>query len=154
MVSNLLKYAARTGALKGTAIHNSGATRAVVLPFRVADTATMENEPKYEDEKNTPPGVNIRKLREARGLSLREMGKLCIPELAHTTITRIENNGGWQRETIERLAKALQVKHYQDLFLPSELFGYSYLGDEAKQRVANMVQDSADAQQYRKRNSQ
>ena len=140
--------------MKGTATHSSGATKAVVLPFRVADTATMKNEPNYNNEKNMPPGVNIRNLREAKGLSLREMGKLCIPELAHTTITRIENNGGWQRETIERLAKALQVKHYQDLFLPPELFGYSYLDEEAKQRVANMVQDSADAQQYRKRSSQ
>jgi len=151
MESNLLKYAARSVAVKGTASHTSGATRAVVLPFRVADTATMENEPNYNDEANMPPGVNIRNLREARGLSLREMGRACIPELAHTTITRIENNGGWQRETIERLAKALGVKHYQDLFLPPELFNYAYLDDEAKKRVANMVQDSSDAQQYRKR---
>jgi len=151
METNLIYYRKRNGTIEYPNKNSNGTFTAVVIPFHVADTSRMENKAPYNTEADQPPGINIRRLRKEQELSLRELGSRCIPELVHTTIRRVENNDGWTRDTIMRLAKALGIKNYTDLFLPPELFAYSYLDTEAKERVANMVQDSADAFQYRKR---
>jgi len=116
----------------------------------IADTLVMDSKAKNDNDVDAPPGVNIRRLREEQELSLRKLAKLCIPELVHTTIRRIENNDGWTRDTIIRLSKALGVNNHEDLFLPSELFNYSLLNIESKKRIAELVQESFDAELYRK----
>lgn len=131
--------------------YNGGVVTAIVLPFRVAENTTMEKQRAHTTKYHEAPGINVLKLREERGWSLRELGHRCKPELDHTTIRRVEQNGGWTRDTIERVAHALGLKQYQDLFLPPELFAYSFLGPEAREKVASMIQDTSDAEQYRKR---
>ncbi len=53
------------------------------------------------------PGANVRRLREQLNLSQRQLANLCFPALAPTTIVRLEQNDGYQMETLERVAVAL-----------------------------------------------
>lgn len=64
-----------------------------------------------------PPGVNVHRLREAKGLSMRELAQKCRPPLDHTTIRRIERNEGFTKDSLERVAKTLGVRVI-DLFCP------------------------------------
>jgi transcriptional regulator with XRE-family HTH domain len=64
-----------------------------------------------------PPGVNVHRLREAKGLSMRELAQKCRPPLNHTTIRRIEQNKGFTKDSLERVAKTLGVRVI-DLFCP------------------------------------
>ena len=95
------------------------------------------------------PGVNINRLRVAMGWSMRELADKCHPPLDHTTIRRLEHNKGFTQDTIERVAKALKVPNWQDLFLPPELAEWPHLSDRAKARLAESVQDAATATRYR-----
>lgn len=53
------------------------------------------------------PGANVRRLREQLNLSQRQLANLCFPAMAPTTIVRLEQNDGYQMETLERVAVAL-----------------------------------------------
>lgn len=64
-----------------------------------------------------PPGVNVHRLRETKGLSMRELAQKCQPPLDHTTIRRIERNEGFTKDSLERVAKTLGVRVI-DLFCP------------------------------------
>jgi len=96
-----------------------------------------------------PPGVNVHRLRNALGWSMRELADKCHPALDHTTVRRLERNEGFTQDTIERIAKALKVPRWQDLFLPPELADWSYLPERARARLAEAVQDAATASRYR-----
>ena len=56
-----------------------------------------------------PPGVNVYILRNSKGWSQRNLADNCKPGLNHTTIRRIEQNNGYTQDTLERVAKALDV---------------------------------------------
>src|SRR3972149_7173391 len=64
-----------------------------------------------------PPGVNVHRLRETKGLSMRELAQKCRPPLDHTTIRRIEQNKGFTKDSLERVARTLGVRVI-DLFCP------------------------------------
>ena len=142
---------ARHGAIKETFRKDSGAVPAVVLPFRVAETATMKRESVYPYTEKEAPGVNVHKLRVEMGLSQRALGDKCRPPLDHTTIRRLENNKGYTQDTLERVARALRLERYQDLFLPPELFEYTHLSPQAKERIAAAITDAAVAERYKKK---
>lgn len=90
-----------------------------------------------------PPGINIHRLRIALGWSMREAADKCKPALDHTTWRRLEHNQGFTQDSIERVAKALKVPRWQDLFLPPELADWSHLPERARARLAESVQDAA-----------
>lgn len=63
------------------------------------------------------PGFNIHRLRNEHGWSMRELASKCRPPLDHTTIRRLEYNEGYTQDTLERVAKALDVG-VPELFCP------------------------------------
>lgn len=63
------------------------------------------------------PGVNVHRLRNARGWGMRDLAQRCKPPLDHTTIRRIERNEGYTRDSLERVGKALGVT-VKELFCP------------------------------------
>ncbi len=79
----------------GLRIISPGMQRASVYPYTVKNS----------------PGVNIHRLRTAFGWPMRELAEKCHPPLNHTTVRRLEHNKGFTQDTIERVAKALQVTH-------------------------------------------
>lgn len=146
MVSSI-NSRARTAVLSAESGDGVGA---VVVPFRVAQTAAMsETRKRYNlggvDE---PPGRNVRHFRLRQGLSQRGLAELCHPALDNTTIWRLENNNGYTQDTLERVAQALGIK-VEALFLPLELADWYELPAESRARLAWMVQDAALASKYR-----
>lgn len=83
-----------------------------------------------------PPGVNIHRLRETKGLSMRELAQKCRPPLDHTTIRRIERNEGFTKDSLERVAKILGVRVI-DLFCPK-----SWQASEQLRRMRGKVKFS------------
>jgi transcriptional regulator with XRE-family HTH domain len=108
---------------------------------------------RYTPTPDVPPGVNVRRLREAAGLSLRALARACdVPSdhrsLDHTTIRRLERNQGYTQDTLSRVAaalgRALGIRlSAVDLFLPPELADWPELSPEARQRIAAAVSDAA-----------
>ena len=98
-----------------------------------------------------PPGVNVNRLRNALGWPMRELAARCHPVVDHTTIRRLEHNDGFTQDTVERVAKALAVTKWQDLFLPPELAmaGWSFLTKRDQSRLAKFVQDTNLARHHR-----
>ena len=86
-----------------------------------------------------PPGVNVHRLRDTLGLSLRALAEKCHPTIEHTTVRRLENNLGFTQDTLERVAKALGVQVYE-LFLPPELAAWPKLPEKARKRLAERIQ--------------
>lgn len=66
-----------------------------------------------------PPGVNLHRLRSERGWSMRMLAEKCRPPLDHTTVRRLEYNQGYTQDSLERVAKALDVT-VPELFWPKE----------------------------------
>jgi len=64
-----------------------------------------------------PPGMNIYRLRSAKGWPQRGLAEKCQPPLDHTTVRRLEQNKGYTQDSLERVAKALGVT-VQELFCP------------------------------------
>ena len=75
-----------------------------------------ENEPAPKGR----PGETIFYLRKAKYWSYRKLADMCIPALDHTTVRRIEMNEGYTKESLQRIAKALNVK-IEELFYPPEV---------------------------------
>lgn len=101
-----------------------------------------------------PPGVNVHRLRNAIGWSMRQLADHCHPALDHTTVRRLEHNEGYTQDTLERIAaalgKGLGVKlMVADLFLPPELADWPALSERARVRIAESVQDAAAATRYK-----
>lgn len=109
----------------------------------------MQRPSVYQYDVTEPPGVNVHRLREALDLSQRALADKCHPPLDHTTIRRIERNEGYTQDTLERVAKALGVR-VEHLFLPPELLDWPKLPEDARRRLADMVQDAAVAATYRR----
>ena len=108
----------------------------------------MQRPSVYAYDVKDPPGVNVYRLRNAHGWSMRALADKCRPALEHTTIRRLEHNLGFTQDTLERVAKALGVQVYE-LFLPPELAEWPTLSQKARERLAESVQDAADALRYR-----
>lgn len=83
-----------------------------------------------------PPGVNVHRFREAKGWPMRELAQKCRPPVDHTTIRRLENNGGYTQDTLERVAQALGVRVI-DLFCPK-----SWQASEQLRRMRGKVKFS------------
>ena len=101
-----------------------------------------------------PPGINIHRLRNVIGWSMRQLAENCHPELDHTTVRRVEHNEGFTQDTLERIAaalgKGLSIKlAVADLFLPIELADWPNLPERARVRIAESVQDAAAATRYK-----
>ena len=77
----------------------------------------MERPSVYPFTVKKPPGVNIYRLRSAKGWPLRKLAEKCRPPLDHTTVRRLEQNKGYTQDSLERVAKALGVT-VQELFCP------------------------------------
>ncbi len=121
-----------------------GGVRAVTDWFRGAEnTPGMQRPSVYPYTINEPPGINVHRLRQTYGWSMRELADKCHPPLDHTTVRRLENNKGFTQDTIERIAKALKVPRWQDLFLPLELADWPHLPERTRARLAESVQDAA-----------
>ena len=71
----------------------------------------------YSYNVTEPPGVNLHRLRNERGWSMRELAHKCRPRLDHTTIRRLEYNQSYTQDSLERVAKALDVT-VPELFWP------------------------------------
>ena len=128
---------------------STGGVAAVVLPFRVADNETSMQRPSvYQYTQTEPPGANVHKVRTALGWSMRALADKCRPALDHTTIRRLEHNLGYTQDTLERVAKALNVQVYE-LFLPPELSEWPSWPDKARARLAESVQEAAIAARYK-----
>lgn len=97
-----------------------------------------------------PPGVNVHRLRNQRGLSQRALADRCNPALDHTTIRRLEHNIGYTQDTLERVAKALGVT-VPELFLPPDLAGLVKLPDDVRARLAETINDAVIAYQAKRR---
>src|SRR3990167_8587218 len=128
-----------------------GGVRALTHCLRVAENPprAMQRPSVYAYTIKDPPGVNVHRLRNALGWSMRELAEKCHPPIDHTTVRRLEHNEGFTQDTIERIAKALKVPRWQDLFLPPELADWSPLPERARARLAEAVQDAAMATHYR-----
>src|SRR3990167_6980146 len=100
---------------------------------------------------NRQIGVNVHRLRNTLGWSMRELVARCHPAVDHTTIRRLERNEGLTQDTVERVAKALGITKWQDLFLPPELAvaGWSYLPKRDQSRLAKLIQDTNLARRHR-----
>jgi transcriptional regulator with XRE-family HTH domain len=152
VMSNILQYSPKNVAFNTTNYVRRGVVAAIVLPFRVAQTTPMIKKIKkrIQNYKITePPGVNIFRLRNERGWSQRKLADACNPPLEHTTIRRIENNQGYTQDSLERIARALNIDVYA-LFLPSGLIGYTRLPDDSRQRISAIVEDAVTAYQVKK----
>lgn len=103
--------------------------------------------------KNTAvPGVTVHNLREKMGWSLRELADHCNPQLDHSTIRRIENDEGWTRDTLERVAKALGVD-VPTLFLPPEFGEFTKLPKDVQERLRQTMMDAIAAYTFRSHKS-
>ena len=117
-------------------------------------TTLMENQAMQRPSVYTytiqdPPGVNVHRLRNTIGWTMRELAQRCYPPLDHTTIRRLEQNDGFTQDTVERVAKALGVIKWQDLFLPPELAEWPHLPKRVRARIVAFVKDAAVARRYR-----
>lgn len=113
----------------------------------------MQRPSVYQYTITEPPGVNVNRLRNALGWPMRVLAARCHPAVDHTTIRRLEHNEGFTQDTVERVAKALGVTKWQDLFLPPELAitGWSFLTKRDQSRLAKSVQDANLARRHRMR---
>lgn len=93
-----------------------------------------------------PPGVNIYRLRIARGWSQGDLAKACKPPVDTSTISKIERNKGFTLTSLKAVADALGVP-YQTLFYPPELHAYGTLPPDVRQRLADTINDVAAAYQ-------
>ena len=96
----------------------------------------------------SPPGINIWRLRVARGWSMRALADHCKPALDHTTVRRVEHNAGFTQDTLERIAAALGVP-LLTLLLPPELEAWGQLAPDSRERLAHLMRDTLDAQRLR-----
>lgn len=80
----------------------------------------MRRRPVYPHTKTDPPGETVYQLRAQLDISQRTLADKCKPHLHHTTIRRLENNLGFKKNTLDRVAKALDV-HPLLLFHPAEV---------------------------------
>lgn len=90
------------------------------------------------------PGVNIYRLRIARGWGQAELGERCRPPISASGISRIERNQGLTQASLKRIAAALGVS-YQSLFYPPEIAAYASLPADVRERLAQTIQDVAAA---------
>lgn len=89
------------------------------------------------------PGFNIHRLRNEYGWSMRELASKCRPSLDHTTIRRLEYNEGYTQDTLERVAKALDVA-VSELFCPR-----SFRAGEQLRRLRGKVKFSVSIDELR-----
>jgi transcriptional regulator with XRE-family HTH domain len=80
----------------------------------------MRRSPVYQHIKTDPPGETVYQLRIERDISQRDLADKCSPRLNHTTIRRLENNLGFKKNTIDRVAKAFDI-YPRLLFYPPEI---------------------------------
>jgi len=80
----------------------------------------MKRKSAYPYKGKGKPGETVHYLRLARDWSQRELADRCEPPLDHTTVRRIENNDGYTKDSLTRVAKALSVKT-EELFYPKEV---------------------------------
>ena len=122
---------------------NSGAKAAVYRFQRVRETGVVNKPANKGSQIMAIPGDNVRRLRQEKGWSMRELAERCVTEektMDHTTIMRLENNKGFTQPTLERVAAALGLKNYQDLFTPTELAGWEKLDETDRSQVKNMIE--------------
>jgi transcriptional regulator with XRE-family HTH domain len=142
-------------AFKTPACPAFGEVPAIASAFYVAENDPPMLRPSpYRYTVTDPPGINVHRLREALGWSLRQLAEHCRPALDHTTVRRIEQNLGYTQDTLERIASALgrglgAPVAVSDLFLPRELADWPQLPDAIRRRIAEHVEDSAAAIKYR-----
>lgn len=91
-----------------------------------------------------PPGINIYRLRMARGWSQGDLARACRPRITPSAVSRIERNQGFTRAALKRIGAALGVD-YQSLFLPPALAPYATLPPDVQQRLADTIADVATA---------
>ena len=80
----------------------------------------MRRRPVYPHTKTDLPGETVYQLRIELEQSQRALADKCNPRVNHTTIRRLENNLGFKKNTLDRVAKALDV-HPVLLFYPPEV---------------------------------
>lgn len=106
---------------------------------------TLKNRPHSTPYTETDtPGVNIHRLRIARGWSQGTLAQACRPPMDTSAISRIERNIGFTQEALQRIAAALGVD-YQALFYPPEIAAYATLPADVRQRLADTIADVAAA---------
>lgn len=104
----------------------------------------------YPYTETAAPGVNIHRLRIARGWSIYDLARACRPALHATTINRCEHNQGYTSDSLHRIATALGVS-VETLFYPPEIATYSTLPPDLRQRLTDTIQDAAAAYESRRR---
>ena len=88
------------------------------------------------------PGENIKQRRIAAGLSMRALASKCEPPINHSTIQRIENNTGFTKESLDKIAKVLDCK-IEDFFIPSELQLWITLNANDKAYITKTIEITA-----------
>jgi len=104
----------------------------------------------YPYLETAPPGINIHRLRQARGWSIYALAAACNPHLDPGTVNRIEHNQGYTSDSLRRIATALGVS-IEALFYPPEIAAYAKLPSDVRQRLADTIQDAAAAYETRRR---
>ncbi|OQX34089.1 MAG: hypothetical protein B0D91_13060, partial [Oceanospirillales bacterium LUC14_002_19_P2] len=92
---------------------NNGATAAVYRFQPVRETGAVNKPEEKGPQYMAIPGDNVRRLRQEKGWSMRELAERCVTEsktMDHTTIMRLEKNNGFTLDTLKRVAKALGLE--------------------------------------------
>ena len=98
----------------------------------------MKRESSYQFVAKGKPGETVYYLRKAKGWSQRALAERCSPALNHTTIRRLEKNEGYQQDTLQRVAKALNVKP-EELFYPPEVADIMTLDKKSQDEIMSIL---------------
>ena len=101
----------------------------------------MKRESSYQFIAKGKPGETIYYLRKAKGWSQRTLAERCSPTLNHTTIRRLENNDGYQQDSLQRVAKALNVKP-EELFYPPEVADIMTLDKKSQDEIMSIIRSA------------
>lgn len=96
----------------------------------------MKRQSVYPYVNTEVPGATIHTLRSQRDWGVRDLSEKT--GLDHSTISRIENNGGYTKDSLERIAAAFGCST-QDLFLPPEVAALALLPQSQRTAIAEQI---------------
>ena len=101
----------------------------------------MLRESVYTYDIKNPPGATVHALRKQKyDISMRQLADKCDPPLDHTTIRRLENNNGFTKHTLEKVAKALDVKESLLFYPPKVVEVFANLPPKLQEEVLALTE--------------
>ena len=102
----------------------------------------MKRQSVYPFTNTEAPGATIHELRQQREWSVRDLSDKT--GLDHSTISRIENNGGYTKDSLERIAAAFGCTTV-NLFLPASIASLALLSENQQNAIAEQIAALAQA---------